>query len=249
MTSAKLAEVRRRLDNPAWRNEIFIVRPAARVQIAEAAPSPKPVEPPALVLVAARDTEPEPEPTPPAAQAKRVWDAAMLLVIAEYHCARCFGAGRVGRGQPCQCAKRRIFRACLRKWSNAECSPRIRPDRSGPATYGMKEREFAADFKRVAQAACTRDQWRVLDLARFRDVEYEYGMRLTGLTRGDWFHRLYEAEAAVGAACYELLPYGLYPLDQYFSSRNIPEQPIRTSKKKVIKRYEARGQQFFAAAA
>ena len=242
MTSANLAEVRRRMDNPQWRNEVFIVRPAARVQIAEAAPSPKPVEPPALVLVVAREPDPEPEPTPPAAQGKRPWDAAMLLVIADYHCAACGGRGTLGKGA-CRCAKRRIFRACFRKWSAAECSPRIRPDRSGPQTYGMKEREFAADFQRVAQAACTTDQWRVLDLARFHDVEYERGVCLTGLTRGDWFHRLYEAEAAVGAACYEMLPYGLYPLDQYFSSRNIPDQPIRTSKKKVIKRYESIGQQ------
>lgn len=159
-----------------------------------------------------------------AAAKPREWDKAHLLAAASYHCALCSGSGAVTtmggvRMTACKCVRRRVFRACFYRWTRSEFSPRVRPIRTGGEIFSMPDREYAADFLRIARQACTVEQWRVLHIAYFMGLDYIHGCRATGLTKGNWFHRLYEAESAAGSALYERSPHSLYPIDQYFSQR------------------------------
>ena len=159
---------------------------------------------------------------PPAEPPRRAWSDSLRLALATYHCVKCFGKGASLLGATCGCVKRRVFRYCLDRWRSHELAPRMTPRRTSASVYGYVDREFAADFLRAAREACSDDQWRVLHLTHVRGVDYVLGCRMTGLSKGNWFHRLYEAEEATGQACYERMPYGLYPIDQYFSHRQLP---------------------------
>jgi hypothetical protein len=141
------------------------------------------------------------------------WPRALVLALADYHCAVCHGAGW-RQQSPCLCVGRRIFRECLERAGRKSV---WRVSKTGPLTWSRKDSEFAADLLNVARSANDERDWMVLHLARFVGVDYVAGRQLTGLDKGTWFARLYAAEAAAGEACFLARPYALYPIDEYFT--------------------------------
>lgn len=167
---------------------------------------------------------------------------AIGLALGDHGCRHCNGVGALyfgvqscGRGgerdfgaRLCGCTRRRIWRKC---WFRAEIVeavawPRIK--RTGAVTFSLPAQEYATDLWLVARRAILDakrpDCLRVLEL-RCSGFDWKLGCRAARISKGLWFGRLYRAEEIAGQACLDASPYPLYPIDQYFTSRDIPLPP------------------------
>lgn len=137
---------------------------------------------------------------------------------------------RLGKGTefiPCSCVLRAIFSACFSRFVQSVQKDKgvsaVKLERiSGPKShmmYGRKTEEYIADFIGIAKRTLGTDSFAY---ALFR-AHYLLGadsrlcQRYLGIDQGTFFRQIYQIEIRLGRAFRETEPYGLYPLDEYFS--------------------------------
>jgi hypothetical protein len=169
------------------------------------------------------------EPRPP----KFTWRRGDVLPLAWKRCATCHGAGwqtpRSIRGEdPCECVTRRIFRDLMRERTkclmSAEHISRCKPElsmggggRRARWNWCMPKQEFIADLHALALRTLDDEHLRVWRLYHCAGATWREACAILGIAKGDFYHRVYRVEHAIGRAARELMPYPLYPLDEYFS--------------------------------
>ena len=157
------------------------------------------------------------------------WNRTQTLALANYHCARCHGAGtingRAGKESPCNCVLRNIFRACYARFR--ECVekdkqvPRVQLER-GPGGGGRKyfwsrkDEEYIADFCLVSKRSLEKDEYQVFKFHFLMGAEWRLCCRRLKIDKGNFFHMVYRIEQRLGRVYRELEPYALFPLDEYF---------------------------------
>ena len=158
----------------------------------------------------------------------REWPRGLVLSLAQRGCSYCHGLGMLmlkTRWGVCPCVFREAFRQCLRQWRAYQNDPGRRISRcrlykfwrNGVRfqTWGRPTEEYIADFCLVAQRHLTPMQWRVFWLHHVQRRPWGYCAPKLELSRGNFFHEVYRIEVALGRACCETKPYGLYPPNDY----------------------------------
>ena len=211
-------------------------------------PDLDPAPTPAPALVPAPPPAPDPDPDVPAVlpggrlavigievlpiEKPEFWNHARVVGLAKVHCAQCHGLGRHWNRntqdyQPCNCVLREIFRACLSKYRYIQLHQgqpagvtmsRLPNGRDAKISYGRRNEEYCADFCVVAKRTLAPLDRHVFDLHFLRGFDWHYCTEALGLDRGNFFHAVYCIESMLGRAFTELLPYALYPVDEYFST-------------------------------
>jgi|SRR5579875_111284 len=159
------------------------------------------------------------------------WNRSRTLALACQSCAACYGLGmRPSRNDsmlPCNCVFRAVFRAVYSRFrrcaEKAAYIGRVSLEANPGAqnrskTWGMKNEEFAADFCLVARRALDDTQYQLFRLHFLLGADWKLCCPKLGLDRGQFFHEVYRIEQKLGRTFAELLPYPLFPTDQYFAS-------------------------------
>jgi hypothetical protein len=168
------------------------------------------------------------------------WTRADTLTLAHSHCTNCHGLGLLpSRGNtqaPCYCVLRSIFRACYARFR--ECvddqerigrvTLEFNAGHLGRSTWARKQEEYAADFFLVSRRSLTPDEFRIFRYHFLLGADWNLCCRKLKVDRGTFFHAVYRIERKLGRVFRELQPYGLYPLDEYFSPANRTGQPVVT---------------------
>lgn len=169
------------------------------------------------------------------------WRDGECVALARQNCAVCHGSGRTGKivsPQVCNCVLRAVFRICWHKWSELSTADRSlsrvqmenvlqRGNRRRP-TYGRKWEEYIADFELLCRRTLADNppELMIFDLHFIRGIEWHKAVpRLRGegfaMDRGQFFHVVYRIMSKLGGVLRTTQPYGLYPVDEYFSAVRI----------------------------
>jgi len=160
------------------------------------------------------------------------WDRSNTLALAKYGCSRCHGLGMLTpwprASRPCPCVLRRIFHACLTRYRHAQARDKYisritldllpGPRHSHSLTVSRHEEEYSADFYLLAKR--TLDPWhfRLFRLHFLAGRPWSQCLQRLHTSRGNFFHGVYRIQEILGRILAELLPYPLWPLDDYFHS-------------------------------
>jgi hypothetical protein len=130
------------------------------------------------------------------------------VLLADRVCFKCKGTGEF-HGNLCKCIFRRTFRECFRTFNAIE----------NGSHADVRVAEFCADFYLLAKRALAgkEEHWRVFDLHFLRGLSWpECNGGLHGLSRGNFYHCVYDIEERLGRAFLTTRPYALYPVSMYF---------------------------------
>jgi hypothetical protein len=83
--------------------------------------------------------------------------------------------------------------------------------------WGRKNEEYIADFLMMVRRHLDDSEYRVFRFHYLLGADWRLCCMKLKLDRGNFFHYIYRLEARLGRAFREEQPYGLYPLDEYFS--------------------------------
>ena len=130
------------------------------------------------------------------------------------------------RGHPvCDCVWRAIFCRALSSYRRLDSSlhPVRRVTKRGVA-YSFPAQEYRADFELICLKLFTKNsmRWHVVRLHFLNQVPCKPCIAALESTlkrrvdRGEFFHEVYRAEAKCGRALFQVRPYPLYPIDEYF---------------------------------
>lgn len=163
---------------------------------------------------------------------------------------------RNGTERPCLCVFRAVFRACYARfryclqregylsrtqaYSTMALSHRRwtaegrRPSGAcGPATrrlaWGHPNQEYIADFCLLGRRALQdhEREYKVFQFHFLLGADWKVCTRKMGIDRGTFFHALYRVEEQLGRAFVETRPYGLFPLDEYFSGSVVGSKAVQ----------------------
>ncbi len=142
---------------------------------------------------------------------------------------------------PCSCVFRAIFRACYTRFQRCVTQARhlsqvtleYAPRGGGRITWGRKDEEYIADFYLVSRRSLTAVEWKIFNYHFLLGADWRLCTRQMKMDRGLFFHGLYRVESKLGRVFRELQPYGLYPLDEYFSGRTENEWMAEERQRKV----------------
>ena len=177
------------------------------------------------------------------------WTRSETIGLAFVQCTTCHGlglrAGRSGQDAPCNCVLRAIFRACFRRFRQcvekekylSKCTLNFTGGRAHSFSWGRKDEEYMADFLLMARRLLDDQEYRIFRIHFLLGADWRLCTLKLKMDRGDFFHIVYKIEAKLGKAFREEVPYGLFPLDQYFggitggSEASVPPktgpQPLR----------------------
>jgi hypothetical protein len=160
-----------------------------------------------------------------------IWTRTEALVMSQNSCVFCYGLGlREGRAEHttvCNCVLRKIFQACYARFRYCALKEpyvsRVSLEANlgaRPATYGLRNEEYMADFCGIAKRTLEGDD---LALAIFKfhfllGANWVLCCRKLHIERGMFYHQVYRIQQQVGRAFRETEPYALFPLDEYFGS-------------------------------
>ncbi len=158
------------------------------------------------------------------------WTRSETIGMSSISCVFCRGLGlrkteKLGEERPCGCVLRSIFKACLHRYRHCiETAGKVRPvlyefsgAPRGGRFYGRKYEEFVADFISISRRTLDEAQFAVLTLHFIQGEDWKSCSAKLGLSKGNFFHAVYAIQEKLGRAFRETAPYGIYPLDEYFS--------------------------------
>lgn len=134
--------------------------------------------------------------------------------------------GRGGAESPCNCVFRAVFRACYARFRQcaskekyiSRVSLEANPGRKRNAVWGLKDEEYTADFCLVSRRVLSEYEHKVFKFHFLLGADWKLCCRKLSLDRGTFFHDVYRIEQRLGRTFYELEPYHLFPVDEYFAS-------------------------------
>lgn len=163
---------------------------------------------------------------------KDFWTRSVTLAMAQQSCTFCHGLGlRPGRGDqyaPCNCVFRAVFRqvyarfrSCVGKEKHvSRVSLEANPGRIRRATWGLKNEEFCADFCLLSRHVLDEVEYCLFKFHFLLGADWKLCCRRLNLNRGEFFHEVYRIQQRLGRVFAELLPFALWPLEDYFSSNS-----------------------------
>ena len=168
------------------------------------------------------------------------------LPMASRSCLVCSGIGvQFGyEANLCKCVWRRICRVMTDRYRENQSEGYVA--RSCVATltasgkdcrftWGRKNEEFSADLWLLAKRVLDAQHFAVFSRHSLGGMAWPQASRQVGLGRGAFFHHVYRAEVDVAQAAVALVPYALFPLDDYFQVGCVPmpvcKMPFRSSRK------------------
>ncbi len=157
------------------------------------------------------------------------WTRSETLALASADCATCHGLGLViGKRteSPCNCVLREVFRTCYRRFrycvakekSMTKTSLQFTPGTDRRRAWGRKDEEYMADFVLVARRELAPKEYRVFNYHFLLGAGWALCSKKLEIDRGNFYHMIYRIEQKLGRVFRELEPYGLFPLEEYFSS-------------------------------
>lgn len=179
------------------------------------------------------------------------WTRSETLALALHTCTLCHGSGLLPSGRknslaPCKCVLRMIFRICFERFmrnmtqERSVSHARMEASRRGPRpnSWGRKDEEYIADFVLVSKRTLDAQDWKLVFMHFLLGADWRMCCRQLRMDRGNFFHAVYRIQQKLGRVFRELQPYGLYPLDEYYSGESklvMPEPrlapPLRGEKK------------------
>lgn len=168
---------------------------------------------------------------------KTEWTRSQTLALALQGCTFCYGLGlrpgRAGASTPCNCVFRSIFRVCYARFrystSREKHVSAARLDAAGPnrrRVWGMPDEEFIADFCLVSRRTLTEREHRMFRFHFLLGADWKLCCRKLNMERGAFFHEIYRIEQKLGRTFRELVPYALFPVDEYFHSIPRSKEPV-----------------------
>jgi hypothetical protein len=126
---------------------------------------------------------------------------------------------------PCACVLRSVFRACYQRFREcvldqdriSRVTLEFNATHCGRSMWARKQEEYAADFFLVSRRSLTDEEFRIFRYHFLLGADWRLCCRKLKMDRGSFFHATYRIERKLGRIFRELEPYGLYPLDEYFS--------------------------------
>jgi hypothetical protein len=179
------------------------------------------------------------------------WNRSKTLALASNACCYCQGTGMrlVYRNHyaPCGCVFRAIFRICIGRFRECAINEGFAGSVSwefcggsrGFRVYSRKREEYMADFQLIAKRVLTAGEYQIFRYYFLLGADWRLCMRQLKIERGVLFHWIYRIERKLGQAFAETVPYGIYPLDEYFSgvSKDEPakaNQPASRSRRQHL---------------
>jgi len=168
------------------------------------------------------------------------WNRSDVLALARESCTHCRGfglrRGKNGPSAPCHCVLRNIFRACFRKFRAIATEEKhvsaVRLEQTNGTDkrymWGMKNEEFMADFCLVARRTLDAQEHQIFRFHFLLGADWKLCTRRLKMDRGNFFHAVYRIESKLGRQFREMQPYGLFPLDEYFTTGYVNE-PVKAS--------------------
>jgi hypothetical protein len=159
------------------------------------------------------------------------WTRSETIAVAKQSCAHCHGIGlrsrttRTGPDHPCNCVLRGIFRLCYGRFrlclAKEKHMSHVRFEIIGGQerrqVWGRKDEEYVADFCLVSRRILDDFEYNVFRFHFLLAADWKLCCRQLKMDRGAFFHAVYRIEQRLGRAFRELLPYPLFPLNEYFS--------------------------------
>ena len=90
--------------------------------------------------------------------------------------------------------------------------------RDGRFAWGRKDEEFIADFTLLAKRRLDELEYRIFRYHFLLGADWRLCCRRLDMDRGNFFHSVYRVMTKLGRVFRETEPYGLYPIDEYFST-------------------------------
>jgi hypothetical protein len=84
------------------------------------------------------------------------------------------------------------------------------------AAFSRKDEEYSADFLLITRRHLDLEEMRVFKAHMLLGADWKLCCRQLGLSRGDFFHFVYRIMHKLGRAFSETIPYGLFPLSDYY---------------------------------
>lgn len=138
-----------------------------------------------------------------------------LVALASQYCSHCAGTSIRDNGSTCLCAYRAVCRGVIRRWR--EDHHRKLCTRNNRRGWDMPSVEFCIDVIGVARKALDARLFAVWESAVLHKLQWKAVTARLGLAKGEYFRALYLAEARLGRAFIEALPYELYPVENYYT--------------------------------
>lgn len=140
----------------------------------------------------------------------------VVLALSMPSCTRCCGRGvYLARSElrVCNCAYRGVFDRVMSAFHARTWSAQIYQRQS------IKQSEWFADVHIIAMRALDGSDLRkaIYRLGCVEDRDWKIASVKVGLSRGNYFHELYRVKETVGRAWLETKPYGVFPIEDYFS--------------------------------
>jgi len=156
------------------------------------------------------------------------WNRSNALGLAKASCLGCQGLGirivRKDKEVACNCVFRAVFRACLNRFRQCEVSAdqigsvslEFTRGNEGRRVFGRKREEYLADFCLVSRRHLDTVEYQIFKYHFLLGADWKLCCRRLKIDRGTFFHTVYRIEHHLGQVYTNLLPYPLYPLDEYF---------------------------------
>lgn len=234
LMAAKQAEAERKREErerEAWRKA---ARAAVRAERAQAVKEGRKRELEVVYLAeVARVAEVARTGVTPGEGTDAAFDRSLCLAAAKPGCVACLGAGiarsRKGELSPCLCVLRHVFRRCVAQYRDYQAREKFlsracmdfsrwQSQRSPKRwNWARPREEFCADLYLIAKRTLTECEWRLFQAHHLAGAGWRACCPRLQLDRGQFFHLVYRVEAKLGRAFLETKPYGLYPIEQYFT--------------------------------
>ena len=159
-----------------------------------------------------------------------IWTHTETLALAKNSCSQCHGNGlKTGRGRtlaPCNCVLRAVFRACYERYRYCSTKEKYMskvtldrlPGKDRRLSWVRKDEDYICDFCLVSKRTLDEAHYKIFRLHFLLGADWRFCCRLLKIDRGTFFHSVYRIQQQLGRVFRELKPYGLYPVDEYFTS-------------------------------
>ncbi|MFN7921707.1 MAG: hypothetical protein U0Q16_16520 [Bryobacteraceae bacterium] len=174
------------------------------------------------------------------------WTRSEHLALANHNCTFCHGVGmmvgRRGKESTCNCVLRSIFRSCYERFrtciekEKSMSQARLEASLGGSRrnSWGRKDEEYIADFYLVSKRSLTPGDLRIFRYHFLLGADWRLCARRLEMDRGQFFHAVYRIEQHLGRVFRDLMPYPLYPLDEYFHGTTSEEMLSRARRERLI---------------
>ena len=131
------------------------------------------------------------------------------------------------RLRPCDCVYRGAFRVCWQRYQRLQVLPRyasrvsqqwVPRGKDTKLHFERRTEDYLADFWLLSRRHLDEREWKLFRLHFIEGREWKPCCAVLGMDRGNFFHAVYRIEQRLGRVFVETRPYGLYPLEDYFSS-------------------------------